>query len=455
MTSSISPHYHSDLRGFAMRNNILHLFVLLSVAGILFGGNYAEAQNNRLSPQQQETIAKLIQERSRNAALRQQIENVTDPVLVGRHVVFSTAWLELVGNGRDGTVTRQQFQAYRNRVDRLYEAYEKFVGYKPPSGTIIFIDLQRRGATAAGATYSPGANLITFNRDKENSCCMRSTRNALRSGNLVGRCMMHEVGHAFGRGAWVADMETAADLLVYYAEYRGFRANTPNPTLPLRQDRIRRILRNQQDDITAFSRDGEDGHANRYTNAYELYMYGLIDEVGWETFRRTIQSYHDGTYTPTKRYVPDSTKGQTAMHARAHEFFDRLVHFYAEERARRGLPPDRGNVLRRGPDEGVFLDRFFTVNTTPIGSPQQNIARTTPTETPPQNATWTMPMGTSSQSGQVASSCCCVASPTVSAAMAAQNDTRTNSITVPPPDAPPVSTFPQWESDEWFRRPAR
>jgi len=338
----------------------------VGAAGIFCTGNYAKAQNSRLSTQQQRTITQLKQERTRNASLVQQIEKVADPILVGRHVVFSTAWLELVGNGRDGTVTRQQFQAYRNRVDRLYEAYENFVGYKPPSGTIIFIDLQRRGTTAAGATYNSGANLITFNKDRENSCCMRSTQNALRSRDLVGRCMMHEVGHAFGRGPWVADMETAADLLVFYAEYRGIRANASNPTLPLRQAHIRRILRIPQDDITAFSRDGEDGHANRYTNAYELYMHGLVDEVGWETFRRAIQSYRDSTFTPTKRYVPDSARGQTVMHARAREFFDRLAHFYAEERARRGLPPDRGDVLRRGPDEGVLLDRFFTVNTTPI-----------------------------------------------------------------------------------------
>ena len=50
-----------------------------------------------------------------------------DPVLIGRYVVFSTEWLELVGNGRDGTVTRRQFQAWRDRVDRLYECYEKFI----------------------------------------------------------------------------------------------------------------------------------------------------------------------------------------------------------------------------------------------------------------------------------------------------------------------------------------
>ena len=365
-----------------MQNNVPIFFAFLLAAWIYFGGNNAEAQENRLSQQQQATVSQLITEfRSQGYHTEhwiQPVENVTDPVLVGRYVVLSTEWLEIVGNGRDGTVTRRQFQAWRDRIDKLYECYEKFMGHKPRNGDLIFIDLSPETywpdptifphGNAPRATVQPVINYIRFNKDSLdfNAVILRE----IRSGNLLGFTLMHEIGHIFtftSRGkpeTWrPADIETAANFLVYYAlESCGIRINNSGSPSRLRQAYIQEALTNlQNENIVAFPTCSCGG------SAYDLYLCGLVDEVGWETLRKTIQSYHDGSYTPTKRYEPDREKEQTAMHARAHEFFDRLVHFHGD-----------AQVLRKGPDEGVLLDKYFTVRTTPIVNPARNTIRTTP-----------------------------------------------------------------------------
>jgi len=370
-----------------MQNHVPVFFILFLAAGIFFGGIDAEAQDSQLSPQQQATVAQLIAE-FRSQGYRadrwiQPVENVTDPVLVGRYVVFSTEWLELVGNGRNDTVTRRQFQAWRDRIDRLYECYEKFIGHKPRNGEMIFFDLSPGTywpdptifphGNAPRATAQPVINYIRFNKDALNFNAEQLRE--MRSSNLLGFTMMHEIGHIFtgtSRGkpaTWQpADVETAANLLVYYAlENCGFRIGNSGAPTRLRQAYVREALRNLQDDnIKAFPTCSCGG------SAYDLYLCGLVDEVGWETLRKTIHSYHDGSFTPIKRYEPDREKEQTAMHVRAHEFFDRLVHFHGN-----------ANVLSKGPDEGALLDKFFTVKTTPIVNPPQNTIRTAPTVTTP------------------------------------------------------------------------
>lgn len=353
-----------------MQNNVSRFFVFYLVTGFFFCDYNAEAQDNQLAPQQQETVTQLIAEFKsqgyRDDRWIQPVENVTDPALVGRYVVFSTEWLELIGNGRDGTVTRRQFQAWRNRIDKLYECYEKFMGHKPRNGNNIFIDVSPGThwpdptifphGNAPRATTQPVINYIRFNKDALDF--KDSHLRDMRSGNLLGFTMMHEIGHVFtgsSRGkpeTWRhADVETSANFLVYYAlENCGVRIGNAGSPSRLRQAYIQEALKNlKNESINAFPTCSCGG------SAYDLYMCGLVDEVGWETLKKTIQSYHDGAYTPTKRYEPDREKAQTAMHARAHEFFDRLVHFHGD-----------AQVLRKGPDEGSLLDKFFTVRTTPI-----------------------------------------------------------------------------------------
>ena len=439
-----------------MRYNFFHLFALFLVAEIVFGGNHAEAQSTQLSPQQQAQRERLQSIRLQNLRLNVQLsqeqqaaltpeqqetlwqlivsyygqqqnprrpshtsasppsgigwrlemlESINDPILVGRHVVFSTEWLELVGNGRDGKVTREQFQAYRDRVDRLYECFERFVGCKP-GREIIFIELKLpsywrdQGRTPPGGTASSISVII----NRAVSTVQRSQN--MRSSNEICKTMRHEIGHRFDVFSIGPCREATADLLAYYAgEVHGFSTRSERHR---RFQQLATNLRNKNiESIHPFRFErwssivsGFIQHANP-DNAFCFYMCGLPDVVGWETFGKAIRSYHDGTYTPQKEYDTGEMRQQGSnnlmipefrTNARAHEFFDRLAHFHdlaqQDPQLARNIPPAGRNLtgaqaLRSLPDRGRFLDRFFTVATTPITAPPQNAAGTTATVTAP------------------------------------------------------------------------
>jgi len=382
-----------------------------TAAGILLGTNYAEAQNNQLSPQQQETVAKLRLHGSTIGGWRQMVNDVTDPILVGRHVVLTTEWLELVGDGKGDTVTRQQFQEWRDRIDNLYECYEKFVGHRPIAYPIILIhyrSIPNLLGSASGGYVSIARNHTT------------TTHQGMRLSNGLSSTMMHEMAHNFinfsrrynSRGelsnsqvglwfntdpgiAWFANVEAECDFLGFYAvENCGFR--TPGATgSTLRRNKIQRLLQNFRDNnLVQFRGDGPgvNAHAHSNNNAYEFYLCQLVDVAGWETFGRTIQSYSNGTFTPTKIYTPDSEKSQRTQHVRAHQFFDRLAHFHdlarQDPQQARNIPAAGRNLtgeqaLRSLPDRGRLLDEHFTVATTPIAGAAQNTGRVAPTATPP------------------------------------------------------------------------
>ena len=143
-----------------------------------------------------------------------------------------------------------------------------------------------------------------------------------------------------------------------------------------RQSQVQALRRNLQLGNLEPFRSGRGGpHANKGRNAHCLYMFGLVDVVGWETFGKVIQSYHDGTYTPTKRYTHDRAKGQTAMNANAHGFFDRLARFHdlarQDPQLARNIPAAGRNLtgeqaLRSLPDRGQLLDKYFTFPNTPV-----------------------------------------------------------------------------------------
>ena len=372
---------------------------LAGTAGIVLGTNYAEAQNTNLSPQQQETIAQLrdgIHRIYRNQPnvfsehLQGLLDENTDPMLIGQYVVFNTNWLQLVGNGRDHIFTRQQFQTWRNSLDRLYECYEKFVGQKPLANMLFILLLPGRFVGAAAG----GAGLGAVFRDNSHD----SFRGMLAN-NVQCFVTMHEVAHNFTsiirHPSWFADGEGVADFLVYHAiENCGFRVNPSMSGPQNRRASFQRILGAFQNNnnIEPFRAGPSGPHANR-NNAYEFYMYGLVDVVGWEAFGRAIRSYHNGTYTATKRYdpgerVPNRFGGnrisfESEANARAHEFFDRVAHFHDLARQdpvlARSIPAAGRNLtgtqaLRSLPDKGRLLDEHFTVQTTPLTGTNNNTA---------------------------------------------------------------------------------
>ncbi|MCL2743524.1 MAG: hypothetical protein FWE67_06720 [Planctomycetaceae bacterium] len=343
-------------------------------------------------------------ERDIEAAREHQADrSVIDPIQEGRHVIFAANWLELVGDGNDGTITREQFEAWRERIDKLCEYYEKFMDYKALRGNKFFIDLQPPEYWMERGREVPAGNPNRINRGRSSVETFTGLQ-GMRADNTISGTMMHEFGHTYtppssNNRMFHSDRETIADFMRFYAtENCGFQLPS-DKTIPgarHRQSYIQSVLRkfNQNKDLPPF-RKGTTGylpeHANRTNNAYELYMYGLVDFVGWETFGKAIRSYRNGTYVPAKTYnetmtLPNGQQTSTPA-ARAHEFFDCLAHFHDEARAStdpevlRNIPLAGRNltgaqVLRCLTDQGEFLDKYFTVETTPPS---------TKTETPAQS----------------------------------------------------------------------
>jgi hypothetical protein len=95
-------------------------------------------------------------------------------------------------------------------------------------------------------------------------------------------------------------------------------------------DRALEAFRNNK--IEAFGING---------SSFQIYILGLVDKVGWETYQKAFRSYNDKTFTPQKF----TTTGRAAQ---ARDLFDRIEHF--------GGKP---GVLRTLPDRGVLLDKHF------------------------------------------------------------------------------------------------
>ena len=383
---------HTDLG----RRKFLSTALLLSI-GFVNGNHLAAQPNPRLSPEQQETVRLLLEgfgDTSRGPqifpinclsirhnlpvpeAMAKEVKDI-DSILVGKNIVFAPSWLDIIGNDRSKQVTQQQFEKWKESLDKLFETYASFIGRKPSRSDVILINQSTN--TWCGHAHAGSFCMNPNNLDVHNSL------GEIRRGT-PGYVAAHEMAHVFSLPIeptpWVANLETAAEFLTSYAMERGgLEFGFPKETR-YRQNLLNIAVDNfQKGNIKSFT--GEHG------SAYNLYMLGLVDVVGWDTFKNTIQSYHNGKYMPIKAYdlgtglrshLGDSaSETKNIKHAQTHEFFDRLAYFHddARERAKTDSKilqtiPVRGRnltgeqALRSLPDKGKLLDQHFTVKTTPI-----------------------------------------------------------------------------------------
>ena len=357
----------------ALFNTVIRLVFAVLLATALFFGEEGSAQQAKLSPQQQDTVQKLINGlneypgTTRRCLSSIQSFGNTDTVLVGKNIVCAKEWLRMIGNNKDTQVTRSQFQAWIRQLDRLYDCYRDFEGEKLRNEVILVTPPPISGAK--DAPHAHHASVICLHLDEER---MKKTLQEIRLQGSPTFMAMHEMAHIFSQHSpWVAENETAAELLHAYAlERGGFKYGypegnsmqySPSKGTQQRHGRIKAALENlKNDNIQPFTYE--------YGSAYQLYMLGLVEGLGWDTIKKAVQSYHNGTYTPTKTYDKSNVKA-----AKTHEFFDRVAHFHDEARARKSptIPPASKNMtgaqaLRHGPDKGELLDKYFTVPTTPI-----------------------------------------------------------------------------------------
>ena len=373
-----------------MKNIFLLPLLCLLLASV--STNAQSQQNPLLSPEQQKTVNRFLDQLARERGryvdqLKEGAGQNMDPILVGKNVIFTKNWLSLLGNGSD-QVTRQQFKVYRDKADKIYDGFVDFIGRKPPSGDIIIIDNGTMNTDPLQAKFPghalPSLNLVFINLE------MNIAPKSIRQG-VFHSTMAHEIAHIFslpfghgalyrdpGTYAWAFDDESIADFLARYARETMTRAKGNDQY-------YNQALRNfKANKIETFRGNHENNGC-----AFELYIHGLVDKVGWESYKKAIQSYGDtnfkvNVYEEPKLISSDPVEvRQDVLNRReiirARDFFDRIAYFHDEARASNdwrvlekipvaGRKLTGAQVLRSLPDGGKLLDERFT--------PIQNVSRT-------------------------------------------------------------------------------
>jgi hypothetical protein len=254
-------------------------------------------------------------------------------ILFGRNVVFGNEWLSHV-IGRH--LTTQQFVEWRNKLDRIYDCYADLTG-QYPSGR-IYIRLSPAEHFGAG-NHSAHAHRYVVCYNAGYTHLPRMLEN-IAAHNSWDRTAMHEIAHIFASGnRWEIEPESIVHLLMSYAmeaygaEYGSVdQRNIDWVKTAGDQHRKRRFgaayNNYRKNSIAPFSAKGSG-------SAFDFYLLGLVDKVGWNAYRYAFRSY----------IGEPSRSGSKA--ANAGDLFNRLAYF-----------GDR-DALRRLPDNGLLFDRYF------------------------------------------------------------------------------------------------
>ena len=350
------------MKSLGQKQSALFLFaaaLFLSFA-LIFAASAAE-----YTPQQQQTIAQLKQQMAgmRNfdcsTSERVGVPRVIiamlddiDPLLVGKNVIFSDRWLDYIGEEK--SISRTRFADFVSKMDRAHDAFADLVGNNTTSRRKLFIDISYKqeetdhGLVAAHAHVM--RDIICVAAPKENFW-FEVTRHGSWSATLL-----HEIGHMFAPPTigWRANAETFANLKVAYA-LETLNARFGVLGVNARGNRTRGTqFRGNQYRTYEFNMAVQKFRRNEMTSfaycscqtgsAFDFYIYGLVDRVGWETYKKAFHSYQDPAFVSEYAYSGER------VHVQARDFIDRLAFFSGK--------PD---VLSSLPDRGALLDEHFPV----------------------------------------------------------------------------------------------
>ena len=271
--------------------------------------------------------------------------------------------------GDDKPLTRQQFQALLERLDRVYESYEDLTGSKPAFGEVIFVFLRNFGEKdiAAGNAHRSSIT-ININTNHPNFAGDRLGRRpffeSIHSNGTPG-ILLHEMAHTFAthRG-WEITPEMAAEILTACAmesldthchqSYNSDGAPSITRGSKHRKQIFDLATRSARDgsimpfpSTLHFPAEGPQAVYNRKT-VCAFYLFGLVDVVGWDAYKQAFRSYSDSDFIPLYLYQcqnPDASPNQKRPHERARDLIDRIAHFSGKPDALR-LLPDRGEMLQ-------------------------------------------------------------------------------------------------------------
>jgi hypothetical protein len=331
------------------------------------------------TPEKYQTLAKFRSERtwidSENKTLINGDINDIDPILISRNLVFHPEWLDFVGNGKQ--LTRQQFEAWLGRLDKVYDCYEDLIGSKPGLVEKIFVNLESSSTQGHVATAS-GPHTINIAKraltTKIDNPVTRAFFGEIRSGG-VGSTLPHEMAHNFMSGKPINKQnvtdEVLAELLVSYAlESLNTHYGIPGQPRHLQGGSSVALTRGsehrkhtfdvpnrarQNNTIVAFPKLTHDKNT-----VHTFYLLGMVETAGWDAYKKAFHSYNDPNFIPPYTY----SGGKDRNHEMMRDFFDRLAHF-----------SDNPNALTGLPDRGTLLEKHMPVTKTPNPRAQTTLGR--------------------------------------------------------------------------------
>lgn len=315
------------------------------LAGLLFSGA-AEAGENRsgarpssvaraLTAEQKATLAQLSEELS-NAEVKnrqfisgaeqeqiiQTVSGISDPVLVGRNVVFDPAWLTYA--------SKKQVQTARDNSDKAYETLAYVFGRGPVNGRekiYVFLFDNHPQAAWTGAFAHKDLNLLVFS--KKGQAERKGTAIHSLVGRLGGGTAVHEMTHLFE--GWRESHGMTYYVERWVIETIGNREEKKASQEGRRKTYRQAVEQARKGDVVDCESAAAVNVGYAHPRALQCLFYnGLQEKVGWEPFRKAIQSYENDSYVPEYAYAGRNGKRR--------EFWDRVAYFSGKPEILDSLP---------------------------------------------------------------------------------------------------------------------
>lgn len=242
--------------------------------------------------------------------------------------MFSKEWSPYVGDGKK--VSQTSFQTYRNDVDRLYTCYAGLIGATPKDGSKVYVDIIDHANNIPAIFDFDGVNYIGYAGLDE--FVWESLNDAGQLGYL-----RKPMTDTFVKNIDPKKNNSLNDLFQSYT----FEHNGLNPYKGKSKDWYRKSVYDKS--VKEFNKGKLDAfkESEHEVCAYDMYLLGLVDKVGWDTYEKALRSYK------TRGYQSKSYSGDSSVVA-ARDLLDR-IEFYSGKK----------DVLRSLPDKGKLLDLHF------------------------------------------------------------------------------------------------
>jgi hypothetical protein len=242
---------------------------------------------------------------------------------------------------------------FRDHADLIYDAMAELTGRLPEDGERIYFGVDHRANPKGsrspiefGAYTWADSNMIYFYDDEAPHSLRTVTK------NNVASVLPHEIAHNFTQRKIGAEYESFANILLAYVletiDGVNFIPNRPDSL----EQRTFKETEYREVHFNSAVQQFRNGRIQPFSpvddkndSAYDFYLFGLVDKVGWDVYRQVMHSYEDPNYERNwqVRLAWDSSPSE-----RAKEFFVRVGLFHGDL-----------EVLFSLPDNGSLIQRFF------------------------------------------------------------------------------------------------